>query len=191
MSHLSMCAPSRSRIITVAFLFPGQGDDWFNRLVAWASKHPCCHVELVFEDDMSFSIFSNSNLFFKKRTFSNPEYQLVSLSVSNLEYITAYSFCTAAMSHDISFHELGIYAAYAQPCPMLFTRPSIEAGRTFCSKVVTEALQAARVREAEGLEPCMTTPSRLYETLKDSDRRINHSVKFKMNQLKQVGAVVG
>ncbi len=194
MSHLALCAnaPRASRILTVAFLFPESGDnDWFNRVVARVSRHPCCHVELVFEDDMSFSIFSNSKLFFKKRTFSNPEYRLVSLSVSSLEYATAYSFCAAAMSHEIDFNELGIYAAYFQPCPMLYRQSSIETGYTFCSKVVAEALQAARVQEAEELVPCMTTPSVLYEALKGSGRRVHHSVRFKMDQLRQVGAVVG
>lgn len=181
-----------TRILTVAFLFPGSRDgDWFNRLVAAVSRHGCCHVELVFEDDMSFGIFSDTKVFFKPRTFANPEYRLVSLSVSNMEYTSAYGFCSAAMSHDIEFSEAGIYAAYLQPCPMLFTRPSMETGSTFCSKIVTEALQAAGVTEAEGLVPCTTTPSTLYGALHESGRRVHHSVTFKMEQLRQVGAVVG
>ena len=190
MSQLSLCA-ARTRILTIAFLFPESADnDWFNLLVAKVSQHGCCHVELVFEDDMSFSIFANSKLFFKPRTFANPEYKLVSLSVSNMEYMAAYSYCAAAMSHEITFNELGIYAAYLQPCPMLYTRPSVETGHTFCSKIVTEALQAGGLPEAEYLEPCRTTPSVLYEALHASGRRVHHSVTFKMEQLRQVGAVV-
>lgn len=184
------CAPRASRILTIAFLFPEAADnDWFNVMVAKVSRHPCCHVELVFEDDMSFSIFSNSKLFFKKRSFSNPEYKLVSLSVPSMEYAAVYGFCAAAMSHDITFNELGIYTAYLQPCPVFYTDPSVQAGHTFCSKIVTEALQSAGVPEAEHLVPCMTTPSVLYQALHLSGRRVHHSVRFKMDQLRQVGVV--
>ena len=191
MSHMSLCAP-RTRILTVAFLFPeGWDNDWFNLFVAKMSRHGCCHVELVFEDNMSFSIFADSNLFFKPKTFANPEYRLVSLSVSNMEYLAAYSYCSAAMSHNITFNELGIYTAYMQPCPMFYTRPSVETGHTFCSKIVTEALQAGGLTEADHLEPCRTTPSVLYEALHCSGRRVGHSVPFKMEQLRHVGVVVG
>jgi len=176
----------------VAFLFPEADDnDWFNRLVAKVSRYRCCHAELVFEDDMSFSIFADSKLFFKPKTFANPEYKLVSLSVSNMEYMAAYSYCTAAMSHNITFNELGIYTAYLQPCPMFYTSPSVETGHTFCSKIVTEVLQAGGLPEADHLDPCMTTPSVLYGALHASGRRVHHSVTFKMEQLRHVGAVVG
>ena len=188
-----------ARILTVAFLFPDLSKPWlamsaderFNAIVARACRFPCCHVELVFEDGMAFSIFSRSRLFFRQRSFANPEYRLISLRVPRAEYQAAYAFCAAAMTHEIGFNEIGIYAAYLQLCPVLYTQPSTEAGHTFCSKVVTEAMQAAGTPEAEPLVPCTTTPSMLYGALAESRRKIHHTVTYKCEQLRQVGCVFG
>jgi len=179
-----------SSIVTAAFLFPvGWDNDWFNLFVAGISANSCCHVELVFEDDMAFSIFSQSNLFFRRRSFANPQYRLVSLSVTPEQYSKAYRFCADAVRHDIAFNEMGIYTAYMQPCPMFYTGSSQEEGMTFCSKIVTEALQAAGIKEVDDLTPCTTTPSTLYTALSYSDRKIGHSLSFKREQLRTSGAL--
>ena len=84
--------PERQRILIVAFLFPESANNpLLNTIVARVSKHKTCHVELVFEDDMAFSIFAGSNLFFKHRTFNNPDYTLIALSISSAEYNAAES----------------------------------------------------------------------------------------------------
>jgi hypothetical protein len=193
--HLALAPlpPPRQRIIILAFLFPTSADNpLLNRVVARVSKYKTCHVELVFEDDMSFSIFAGSKLFFKKRTFSNPEYSLLSLSVSQAEYASLYSFCQSASTHDLGFTDAGMYMCYLQPrsCPVFNTAPSVEAGCTFCSKIVTEALLFAGTPEAEDLIPCTTTPSCLYGAFKDSPRRVLSSVGFRREQLRQAGVVV-
>ena len=180
-----------TRILTVAFLFPERKGLSLNRVVAELSWHKTCHVELVFEDNFAFSIFAGSKLFFKPRSFSNPEYTLISLTVSHAEYVAVYNFCKSAMTHDIGFTDVGMVAAYVQPCPMVLTAPSLETGYTFCSKVVTEALQMGPVQEVEHLSPCTTTPSFLYGALLESKRKIHHSVTYKCEQLKQVGSVFG
>ena len=185
--------PPRQRIIILAFLFPKSSDNPpLNLLVARVSTHPTCHVELVFEDDMSFSIFACSNLFFKKRTFSNPEYSLLSLSVSQAEYSALYGFCQSVSQHDLSFSDFGMYMCCLQPrhCPVFNTAPSVHLGCTFCSKVVTEALHFAACPEAEDLIPCTTSPSCLYGAFKDSPRRVLSSVGYRQQQLRQVGVVV-
>ena len=189
--HLQLCpAPKpQTRILVVAFLFPGPDDDGFNQFVAKISRNKCCHVELVFEDQMAFSIFKGSNLFFRPRSFSNPEYQLISLYVSPSEYAAVYSFCQQAHSSEVGFTDMGMVAAYAQPCPIFNTRPSFELGYTFCSKIVTEALQMGGVEEAEHLVPCMTTPSTLFSALKDSRRVVSHPVPYKCQQQKESGRV--
>ena len=188
--HLQLCPKPQTRILMVAFLFPGPGDDPFNRFVARVSRNKCCHVELVFEDQMAFSIFKGSNLFFRPRSFSNPEYQLVSLYVTPSEYAAVYAFCKQAHSSDVAFTDAGMVAAYMQPCPVFNTRPSFELGYTFCSKIVTEALQMGGVAEVEHLVPCMTTPSTLYSALKDSRRIVHHTVPYKCQQLMEVGRVM-
>jgi hypothetical protein len=135
--------PPKERILTLAFLFPNATDAALNRLVARMSKHKVCHVEVVFEDDMAFSIFAGSSVFFRQRSFSNPDYHLISISVSNAEYQSIYNYCKSAAGHNIKFSDYGMYASYLQPkgCPFLNTGESVRIGSTFCSKIVTEALR--------------------------------------------------
>jgi len=181
-----------NRILTVAFLKPGPGDPTFNHIVANMCKHKVCHTEIVFEDNMAFSIFAGMNIFFKPRTFSNPDYHLISLSVSQSEYSNAYSFCQQAVEHNLCFTDIGMLSAYFQPqtCPIINTSPSIDLGYTFCSKIVTEALQYASIPEVEHLIPCTTTPSSLYDTLKDSPRKLLNSVPYKREQLRNSGIII-
>lgn len=181
------------RMLTLAFVRPGPKDGRFNRLVASMCKHGVCHAELVFEDNMAFSIFAGQQVFFKPRTFSNPEYELITLAVSHAEYSSAYCFCKQAVENAIGFTDTGMLAAYFQPkgCPCINTGSSLTTGHTFCSKIVTEALQFAGVKEAEALSPCATTPSCLYEAFKDSQRKLLCSVPYKCEQLRQSGVITG
>ena len=179
------------RMLTLAFVRPGGGDPLFNRIVARACKHGICHAELVFEDNMAFSIYAGNQVFFKPRTLSNPEYELITLSVSQREYTSAYSFCKQAVQNCIGFTDTGMLAAYFQPrgCPCINTSSSLTAGHTFCSKIVTEALQFAEVEEVQALSPCTTTPSCLYEAVKDSPRKLLCSVPYKCEQLRHSGVI--
>lgn len=195
-THVTMAVPLitpvRHRILTVAFLFPdSRYNPLLNTLVARISKHKTCHVELVFEDDMAFSIFAGSNLFFKQRTFNNPDYVLIPLSIPNAEYATLYNFCQSVVTHDICFTDVGMVFSYLQPkhCPFINTAPSMQLGQTFCSKIVAEALQFAGTPEVEHLIPCTTTPSCLYDAFKDSPRKIMSSVGSRRDKLRQIGVV--
>jgi hypothetical protein len=181
------------RMLTLAFVRPGATDPVFNRLVARMCQHSICHAELIFEDNMAFSIYAGQQVFFRHRTFSNPEYELISLSVSHAEYNSAYCFCKQAVENNIGFTDTGMLAAYFQPkgCPCINTNSSLTAGHTFCSKIVTEALQFAGVREVDALHPCTTTPSDLYEAVKDSQRKLICSVPYKCEQLRQSGVISG
>jgi hypothetical protein len=184
--------PSRQRILILAFLFPnGQENPTLNKIVAKMSKYKTCHVEIVFEDDMAFSIFAGSSVFFKQRSFSNPDYSLVSLSISNTEYNSIYNFCQSIVTHNLGFTDAGMIFSYVQPknCPFFNTAPSAQVGYTFCSKIVTEALQFAETPEVEHLIPCTTTPSCLYEVFKDSPRKILSSVSYKQEQLRHAGVI--
>ena len=186
------------RILTLAFLFPleeGENESNalhtlyfacrdFNKFVAKICTHSTCHVELVFENDMAFSIFKGSNLFFKSRTFSNQHYRLVSICVTPEEYAKAYDYCFRCAQMDISFNDVGLYLTL---CPCCATsQPSIESGYAFCSQIVTEALLAAGVAEVEGLIPCKTTPSMLYEVMEQQNtgRNVINSIGCKRDLLK-------
>jgi hypothetical protein len=178
------------RVLTLAFLRPGPDEtDRINLLVSRVSKYGISHVELVFEDSMAFSIFAGQNLFFKHRTFSNPDYELISLSVSQVEYNSAYNFCLQAVGYNIGFTDVGMVACYFQPrrCPCVNTGSSLYVGYTFCSKIVTEALDFACIPEIEGLIPCTTSPACLYDAVNQSNRKVLCSVPYKRDQLRQVG----
>ena len=185
--------PARHRILTMAFLFPNGNDSLsLNTLVAGVSKFKTCHVEMVFEDDMAFSIFAGSTLFFKHRSFSNPDYSLISISVPPVEYSALYEFCQSAITHELGFTDVGMVLSVMQPtrCPIFNTGPSVQIGFTFCSKIIAEALQFAGTPEVEHLIPCTTTPSCLYGAFVDSPRKILSSVGYKRQQLRRVGVVM-
>ena len=179
------------RMLTLAFVRPEAKDPTFNKIVASMCKHGICHAEIVFEDNMAFSIFAGQSVFFRPRTLSNPGYELITLSVSPSEYNNTYCFCKQAAEHDIGFTDTGMLAAYFQPkgCPFINTGSSLDSGYTFCSKIVTEALQFAGVHEVENLNPCTTTPSCLYEAVKDSQRKLLSTVPYKCEQLRLSGVI--
>ena len=178
-------------MLTLAFVRPGEDDPTFNHIVARMCKNGICHAELIFEDNMAFSIYAGQKVFFRPRTLSNPKYELISLAISQSEYQNAYGFCKQSAENDIGFTDVGMLAAYFQPksCPCINTSASVVTGHTFCSKIVTEALQFAGVAEADDLTPCTTTPSCLYDAVKDSHRKLIGSVPYKCEQLKQSGVI--
>ena len=169
----------RDRVLTLAFLRPAPDEeDRVNRLTARLSPHGFHHVELVFDGCMAFSIYHASAAGFRQRTLSNPHYELVPLSVSAAEYRACAQFCANAAQKGLGFDSVGMYCAALHPgCACWPERTSEQAGATFCSKIVAEALQFGGVREAEGLAPSGTTPSSLYAAVRDSDRRLCDSVR--------------
>lgn len=165
-----------SRTLTLAFLRPSPEDDWMNRLTARASKHGLCHVELVFDGSQAFSIYHGQTPSLRHRTLSNPGYELVTLTVSPSEYRAAHSFCKSVVAEGYAFDNRGLYLATIHPGGCLESSSSA-VKKTFCSKIVTEALQYADVPEVAGLSPSATTPSRLYAAVRDSGRRMCHTVR--------------
>ncbi len=162
--------------LTLAFLRPPSDDKCLNRLTACASRHGICHVELIFDGGMCFSIYDDRPPFLRQRTMSNPGYEFVSLAVSQKEYKLALQFCRSAVADAYPFDGLGMYLATVHPGGCL-DRPSSAVGKTFCSKIITEALQFADVEEVDRLYPSAVTPSSLYAAVKDSSRRVCHNAR--------------
>lgn len=162
--------------LTLAFLRPSASDNVMNRLTACASRHGICHVELVFEGGLAFSIYHNTAPFLRQRSMSNPGYEFVSLAVQPREYRAALQFCRSAVADGYAFDNLGLYLStvHAGAC---LEKPSSQTGKTFCSKIITEALQFAEVEEVDGLSPSAVTPSSLYAAVRDSQRRVCYCVK--------------
>lgn len=167
--------------LTLAFLRPPSDDRCMNRLTACASKHGICHVELVFDGGLAFSIYEDRSLFLRQRSMANPGYELVSLAVSQKEYKAALQFCRSAVAEVYTFDDMGMYLATVHPGRCM-EKSSATVGKTFCSKIIVEALQYADVEEVEHLSPSAMTPSRLYEAVRDSPRRVCHSIKISAPQ---------
>ena len=176
------------RILTVAFLGASTGDFWENRLTCQMSTHPFCHVELFFESvNQCFSIAWGETACFRTKNLSNPLYKLVSLSVSAKEYESCLDFCRTACTHALAFDDGAMWRSWFPPalsCTYCDSS-SLHRGRTFCSKIVTEALQFASVSEVERVIPAATTPSVLYQALSSSPRVICSGVPFKRKALLQ------
>jgi hypothetical protein len=182
-----MTGSQQQRVLTVAFLTPDAKDQWENRLTAAMTRHPFCHAELFFESiNQSFSIQSGERAGFRAKNLSNPNYSLVSILVSNKEYDASLEFCRTVSSQDIQFDERGMWLSWfpsAVMCCGVCHSNSQARGKTFCSKIITEAMQFAGLREAEHLCPSSTTPSDLYACLRGSLRIACNSVPFKRHAL--------
>ena len=171
------------RLLTLGFLRPPADDLFENRLTAAVSLYGICHAELVFDDGMAFSIIQEERVAsLRARTLSNPCYETVTLSVTPAEYQGCLRFCKEAHAHQLTFDSLGMYLSVVHPGCM--HRSSLELGKTFCSKIITEALLHGGVREAEGLVPSSTTPSGLYGAVHASPRRMCHSVRLAWKDLR-------
>ena len=182
----------QQRILTLAFLSPTKDDFWVNRLSASASSHPFCHVELFFESlGQSFSIMYGEVAGFRSKNLSNPNYSLVSLTVSAKEYDSCLEFCRTVASQNIAFDDRGMWASWFSmgfSCSLCESN-SQQKGVTFCSKIITEALQFAGMVEVEGLTPGAVTPSRLFERMRGSRRLACSSVPFKRMALLTLSSI--
>lgn len=175
--------------IGVAFVTPAPEDDWVNRLTARASRHPFCHVELHFDTtNQCFSIVTGEHAALRAKTLGNPGYRIVSLGVTGGEYHACLNFCQSASTWDLTFDEAGMWRSYF--CCGCCELTSRQVGRTFCSKIIAEALQYAGLPETERLVPAATTPSRLYEALYRSPRVVLASVPYKRDALAQGASFV-
>lgn len=177
------------RILTVAFLRPVAEDHWVNRLTGRVSRHPFCHAELFFESlNLCFSIVWGETAGFRFKNLSNPNYSLVSLGVSSQEYDSCLEYCRSSSNHMLQFDDRGMWRSWFPSCLSctMCDGSSQQRGVTFCSKVITEALQFAGVGETHALLPAATTPSSLYQVLHASPRVICSGVPYKRQAMQNL-----
>lgn len=171
------------RNLTLAFFTPAAHDHWINRLVARASQHPYCHLELFFETtNQCFSIQWGEKVSLKTKTLASPCYEIVTLLVSMQEYDGCLDFCRKANNLGIIFDDYGMWKSYFLP-DFFSGSDSCTLKRTFCSKIICEALQYAGVHEVKHRLPSMSTPSRLYNDIVHSKRRVCASVPYKREDM--------
>jgi hypothetical protein len=173
------------RYLTFAFLQPEPDDHWINRATGYFSAHNKCHVELFFESlNQCFSIVWGETARFRPKCLSNPQYEIVSIAVPAKEYNDCLAYCQRVAALGCRFDDYGMWASYVPCCARSVAAGTTEQlQKTFCSKLLVEALHAAQSPEVHDLHPSGATPSRLYSALLDSPRRVCGSVPFKRRDM--------
>jgi len=181
---------SNLRNLTLAFFSPEPGEDWINSLIAKASKYPYCHLELYFETiNQCFSIQLGEQATLRSKTLASPCYEIVTLQVSMKEYDACLDFCRKTTALKMGFDNKGMWRSYflhpvfSYMCCCCLFKSSEECNKTFCSKIICEALQHAGVEEVQHRHPACTTPSRIYSDIVKSKRRVCASVPYKRENM--------
>jgi hypothetical protein len=171
--------------VQVLFLHPDEKDPLLNRITATMGKlthgvQGTCHVELrmpYMGGFLTTSIYNGENVnLTMTKTFSNPGYHVNTLLVTDAQLHNMTQTVLNAHSRGDSFDALGMYlACLPVQIPRFKGRYS-----TFCSKYITEILQVGNIKEVYGLNPNITTPSRLLKLLAPVARNTMGSVDHKL-----------
>ena len=134
-------------------------------------------------DGMASSIFAGERVFMHKRTFSNPNYTVVSICVTGEQEQAAREFCAQHASTGVEFDGVGMYTSRMPG--MLRSVINMFRGNgkggTFCSKYVATVMQHIGVSNFASVEPAATSPSSLHRlvttgTANDDEEQILASV---------------
>ena len=172
------CPRTCMRTVQLLFYRAQPQDHWINRLVSWLDP-PYVHVEIRFEDGMASSIFAGEVLFFRPRSFANPNYHIETFTAEERGYQEMYLHCQRRAAQNVRFDNLGLLLA-ALP---LYTRTPHD--RTFCSRHVVETLQMGNVPEFLLLSPHRTTPTMIFKAARSSCRTFFSSVPFKISMMQK------
>jgi hypothetical protein len=161
--------------IHVLFLEPINDDHIINSSTAFLGTRihgkGFCHVEisLPYSDSvgnsyLSTSIYSGECVSVNKsKTFANPGYSVLSIGVNETQLNRLKEKIQENYTAQTAFDRIGMYLA-TLPIQLLPTRLR----KTFCSKYITTLLQHADVACVRGLNPSITTPSKLYKVIRQS-----------------------
>lgn len=157
------------KLLQVMFYKPPPSDPFINRAVAWIDG-PFSHVEIGFEDGMASSIYSGERVFMHPRTFSNPNYTIVSIPVTGFQEQKAREFCTDHALKGIEFDGVGMYTARLPGfIRYLLLNGKTSENKTFCSKYVVQVMQHIGVDSFMDMDPSATSPSMVHRVLKDDN----------------------
>lgn len=184
--------------IHVLFLKTQHNDFFLNRLTAWLGgtfhgNEGFCHVEVCVPHPqggyISSSIYNGEKVSMtRKKTFANPGYVVHSMLVTRQQVGQMQQCIQRAHENGVGFDGNGMFLA-ALPVQLRCGAPNT---KTFCSRYVTEVLQAADVQAVDALNPNITTPSKLYSVLRSHrDSIVAGSVEHKQQAMRTVGSVVG
>ena len=122
-----------------------------NRAVSFFDP-PFCHCELQFMNGESLAVYANTRVSMRKRTFEDPQYQVLTIPCTPRQYDAAYtSACTFV---GLPFGWLALIN-----CKLMLYAGSSSA--TFCSKVCCDVLNHAKILH-NAPKSHFVTPSALY-----------------------------
>ena len=145
---------SRTSMMRV-YLYDPQNDSSgrVNKMVASADG-PFCHCELQFTDGQAFTIYMHGVAVLRPRRFSSPNYTCLAVPCTHEQQVRCREFAAAAVER-VPFSTLRMVNAFCRlsvlgtsggdtpPHPLAHA-----AHGSFCSELVTEALQAGGVLPA-------------------------------------------
>jgi hypothetical protein len=181
----------KNRAVHVMFLKPVSADPLLNRLTGYlgAVTHgvSACHVEVSvphLNGYMTSSIYNgevvNVNM---TKTFSNPGYDVHTLMVDDFQLSNMKRVMFNLHQRQDSFDAFGMYMACL---PVQLPRLSCK-NTTFCSKYITEVLQAGNIAAVASLNANITTPSKLLKTIIPASRSTVGSLPHKLQTLEKGG----
>ena len=153
-------------MLNCMFYKPTARDPLVNRVVAHFNG-PFSHVELSFEDGTASSVMHGETVFFHNKNYSNPNYTVVTLAVSAAAYDRVQAFCRAAAQRKVGFCKASMFLS-ALPVQLMPAR----ADATFCSRLVTEALQAGGVDLVTHFNPMLVTPTMLHDAVARDETKV-------------------
>jgi hypothetical protein len=173
--------------VYICFLHPNNTDPIVNQLTGliggWThgSGLGTCHVEASMPHQGAFlntSIYNGEKISINYvKTFSNPGYDVHTVMVSDKQLDAMKRMVFALHTRGDSFDAVGMYLACL---PIAIPRFN-NVNTTFCSKYITEILQAAGVEEVKDLNPGITTPSRLLKKIRPVTRNVLGTVPTKLH----------
>ena len=163
-------------IIRLCFYEPwGSDENWLNQLVASFGKHYVSHVEILFEDNMAASIFAGDVVFWRKRSYSNPQYKIHSFDVPTSSYWLMYDFAKGCADRNIGFSNAKMFCG-----PLCGYTGGGSSDYTFCSEFVTQTLQVGGVDFAMKMNAARSTPSTLLQFMNTHSNVCFDSTAFKL-----------
>ena len=122
-----------------------------NRAVSFLDP-PFCHCELQFMNGESLAVYANTQVSMRKRTFEDPQYQVLTLPCTPLQYDAAYT--NACTFVGLPFGWMALIN-----CKLMLYAGSNSA--TFCSKLCCDVLNHAKILQ-DAPRSDFVTPSALY-----------------------------
>jgi hypothetical protein len=158
--------------LNVYFYKPAENDRFWNHVVV-NFDGPFSHCDVQFDDNrMASSIYMGESVYFRKRKFSNPNYQPpIVLYVSPAGYKEAADLCSTRSKEQYQFDMID----------QLLSPFGISIGRqkyTYCSRHCAEVLKAAGVSCLKDVDTSCISPSQLYRLIRN--QRVIHSNSLRM-----------